>query len=119
MYVQKSGLELGLAQDGGLLGNLGGQARSGELTGELAACLATGKALPQRGNLERKLRSCWGLGQRGILPTILALFYLNPNLNSIKRQFHKLYFSSIYSFKRSFIFTAFYLLIWSFNSIKS
>ncbi len=50
---EKSGLELGLVQDGGRLGNLGGQARSGELTGKLAACLAM---LPQRGNLERELR---------------------------------------------------------------
>jgi hypothetical protein len=33
---EKSGLELGLAQDGGRLGNLGGWARSGELTGKLA-----------------------------------------------------------------------------------
>jgi hypothetical protein len=69
---EKSGLELCLAQDAGPLGNLGGQARPGKLTGKQAACLATGKALPQRGNLERELRSCWGLGQRGILPTILA-----------------------------------------------
>jgi hypothetical protein len=46
------------------LGNLGGQARSGELTGKLAACLATGKALPQEGNLERELRSCRSLKLR-------------------------------------------------------
>jgi hypothetical protein len=75
---EKSGLELGLAQDVGLLGNLGGQARSGKLTGKQAACLATGKALPQRGILERELRSCWGLGQRGITtthPPILIEFY--------------------------------------------
>jgi hypothetical protein len=39
--------------------------RPGKLTGKQAACLATGKALPQRGNLERELKSCWGSSQRG------------------------------------------------------
>ena len=29
------------------------------------ACLARGKALPQRGNLKRELRSCWDSGERG------------------------------------------------------
>jgi hypothetical protein len=39
--------------------------RPGKLTGKQAAGLAIGKALPQKENLDRELRSCWDSGQRG------------------------------------------------------
>jgi hypothetical protein len=51
--------------------------RPGKLTGKQTACLATGKALPQRGNLERELRSCWRLGQRGSKVDTTTHFYHN------------------------------------------
>ncbi len=46
------------------------------------ACLARGKALPQRGNRKRELRSCWDSGEKGSekkLPSLTFTYYI-PNL---------------------------------------
>ncbi len=50
------------------------------------ACLARGKALPQRGNLKRELRSCWdfrGKGSKKELPSLIFTYYMNltPSFN--------------------------------------
>jgi hypothetical protein len=81
-----------MAKDAGPLGYLA--ARQTDRQQKLA-CLAKGKALPQRGNLKRELRSCWGSGERGSkqeLPTLFLLIF-QPNLTpSIKRRIHKTLF---------------------------
>jgi hypothetical protein len=69
---EKSGLELGLAQAAGPLGNLAAR----ETDRQQLACLARGKALPQRGNLKRELRSCWDSREKGSkkkLPSLVLL----------------------------------------------
>ncbi len=61
-----------------------------------------------RENLEAAGVSSW----EGTLPILFKILW-RPNLNSIKRQSTELYFSSVYSFKRSFKQLAFNLLFWS------
>jgi hypothetical protein len=58
------------------------------MTGNEIACLAKGKALPQRGNLKREIRRCWDSGERDSKQELPTLFpdYIQPNLTpSIKR----------------------------------
>jgi hypothetical protein len=54
---KKSGLELGLAQDGGLLGNLGGQARPGKLIGSKLPVWQWGKHYLREGILKENLEA--------------------------------------------------------------
>jgi hypothetical protein len=73
---EKSGLELGLAQAAGTLGNLAAR----QPDRQIASKLARGKALPQRGNLKRELRSCWdfrGKGNKKELPSMIFSYYMN------------------------------------------
>jgi hypothetical protein len=121
MYVRKSGIKLGLAQDGGLLGNLGGQEGQVSWPAGKLPVWQRGKRYLSEGILKENLEAAGASVKEVVLPTILLSFiefYHLPNLISIKRQSNELYFSSIYSFKRSFPFTAFYLLIWSRIGIK-
>ncbi len=79
---EESGLELGLAQDAGPLGNL-----AARQTDRQRASLSgkEGKRyVLQQGNLKRELRSCWDSGGKGSKQKLPALFpdYIRPNLNS-------------------------------------
>ncbi len=58
--------------------------RPGKLTGNELACLAREKALPQRGNLKKELRSCWDLGGKVVSWSYQGWFYLlyDPYLTS-------------------------------------
>jgi hypothetical protein len=74
--------------------------RPGNLTDKELACLARGKAIPQRGNLKRELRSYWDLGGKGSkkeLPSLTFTYYMTLKLLTQYRDNPtKCYFSLVY-----------------------